>query len=116
MAVTVTMDAILNTNPSFNSAGRAKVAFGTIDCTGQSAAPGGVTMTIPGFNNVAACIIAPNLATSSFAHFAYDITNGKLEVFAPQITTTALASVVVEVASGSDLSGLDSVQFFAVGS
>jgi len=117
MAVTMVYDARLNTNYSYNSAvaNGSGIAFGTIDCTGQSTVAGGITMTLP-FINVAQVDISPHITTATSLFFTYDKTNTKMQFWqaAPLMVTTTAA--MLEVAAGVDVSALDSIPFHAVGS
>lgn len=111
MALTVTYDPRNNKNPEIQSyiARGLKIAVGTLAVTYSSA--GGFTWTMP-FANRLFCIIPP---VSQYI-FAYNCTTSMLQAYQTVVTTTALASVLVEVASDTDFTALsDSLRFVAFG-
>lgn len=111
MALTATYDPGLNTNykvTSFDARG-GKIVFGTLAVTYSSA--GGLAWTLP-LNYRAFCIIPP---VSQYI-FTYNCTTSMLQAYETVVTTTALASVLVEVASDTDFTALsDSLRFVAFG-
>ena len=111
MAISVTYDAGLNKNYKITSADARglKVAFGTIAATYSAA--GGLTWSLP-FNVRMYVSIPP---VSQYV-FTYNCTTSVFQAYQCVVTTTALASTLVEVASDTDFTALsDSVRFVAFG-
>ena len=111
MALTATYDS--RTNKVYgldsHSARDLKIVFGTLAVTYSAA--GGFTWTLP-INNRLFCIIPP---VSQYI-FAYNCTTSMFTAYQCVVTTTALASTLVEVASDTDFTALsDSLRFVAFG-
>ena len=111
MAISVTYNSGVNKNFSFNSntARGMKMAVGTIAATYSAA--GGLTWSLP-FNVRLFCQISP----ASQYFFTYNCTTSMFQAWQSVVTTTALASTLVEVASDTDFTALsDSLRFVAFG-
>jgi len=111
MAITVTYDAKMNTNKSFNSAlsrGK-KITGGSLNFSGQSYVEGGLTMTMAGFTSLDAVYTTPyqldTLSMPFIFHFSFDYANNKMKV----------SEGGDEIASGISLGSLTSVRFMAMG-
>lgn len=111
MALSVTIDDRLNNHPTIQE-GLARglgFAVGTMDLTYSSA--GGLSWTGP-FTHTVYCSIPP---VSQYI-FSYNVTTGMLAAYQTVVTTTALASTLVEVASDTDFTALtDALRFVAFG-
>lgn len=111
MALSVSIDDRLNNHPTMQE-GLARglgFAVGTMDLTYSAA--GGLSWTGP-FAHTVFCSIPP---VSQYI-FTYDVTNGMVYAYEHVVTTTALASTLVEVASDTDFTALsDALRFVAFG-
>lgn len=118
MAVTVTYDAGLNTNKKMTSwtARGKKMAVGQLNFSGLTYIDGGVTTSFEGFSTLDAVFIE----NQGGYVFAYDYSNGLIEVREPG-TATATSTIgsrenaLQELASGTDVGSYTAVRFFAVG-
>lgn len=111
MAISVTYNPVSNKNYALDShqARDFKIVGGTIAVTYSAA--GGLTWTIP-IKDRFAVIIPP---VSQYI-FTYNGTTSMLQAYEHVVTTTALASTLVEVASDTDFTALsDSLRFVAFG-
>lgn len=111
MALSATYDTRLNKNPEMQSALARGLNFavGTLAITYSSA--GGLSWTLP-FGKTVFTLVAP-LSQYIFMH---NVTTGMLQAYQSVVTTTALASTLVEVASDTDFTALtDSLRFVAFG-
>ncbi len=111
MALTATYDT--QTQKNYEVAGHQarglQIVFGTIAATYSSA--GGLAWTLP-VNRRLFAIIPP---VSQYI-FAYNCTTSRFMAYEHVVTTTALASTLVEVASDTDFTSLsDSIRFVAFG-
>lgn len=111
MALAATMHSGLNSNYELQS-GMARglnFAVGTLAVTYSAA--GGLTWTLP-FNQT----LYVSIPAQSQYIFSYNVTTNMLTAYQCVVTTTALASTLVEVASDTDFTALtDSLRFVAFG-
>ena len=111
MALSATYDSRLNKSYGLDSALARGLNFavGTLAVTYSAA--GGLTWTAP-FNNTVFVSIPPQ----SQYIFTYNATTSMFKAYQCVVTTTALASTLVEVASDTDFTALtDSLRFVAFG-
>lgn len=111
MALTATNDTRLNKVYGLASAQARglKLAVGTLAVTYSSA--GGLSWALPFAKTVFVSVPPVSQYT-----FMYNATTGMLAAYQNVVTTTALASTLVEVASDTDFTALtDSLRFVAFG-
>lgn len=113
MAVTSTIDGRHNDNYNFASfqARGGGIVAGILNVTYSGS--GGMTVTGLGFTNPYYLYASP----CSYYIFEWKATTSQLKAYTTVITTTALASVLIEAASDTDFTAASSggVQFFAIG-
>ena len=113
MAVTYTSDARFSKNYEFNSfmARGGGFVAGILNVTYSGT--GGMTVTGLGFSNPFYVYASP---ASSYI-FEWKATTSQIKAYQTTVTTTALASVLAEVASDTDFTGLadGGIRFFAFG-
>ncbi len=116
MPVTATYSNMIGTVHTLNAAASRGQGWtrGTINASGVSYAGGGITCTMP-FIVIEQVQLEPRFATSTSLFYGYDISNTKVIIYTPQVTTTAGAVVMAEVASDTALSSLTAIRFVAWG-
>lgn len=111
MALTANLDDRLNATPTMQEGIARGLGFavGTLDITYSSA--GGLSWTGPFAHN-----LYVSIPPVSQYVFAYNATTGMVLAYQTVVTTTALASTLVEVASDTDFTAAtDSIRFVAFG-
>lgn len=117
MAFTATFDNKLGTVYTLNAASSRGQGWtrGTMNASGTTYVPGGVTCTMP-FINIEEVQITPRIVTATVLFYTYDITNTKVQVWQP-VGPSATSGIILggELASDTALSSLTAIRFVAWG-